>query len=89
MDLDDYGIIDTLTPSLVAAIDRGLNSEVTSSHARRVARMLVNFMENCSAAVPGVPDYSYIGRIEHMIESGVLVVCGGAESLIQCDVRLA
>lgn len=88
MELDDYGIIDALTPAMLAAIDQGLIAGVTSSHARRVARMIGTFMDAHTAAVPGLPDYYYLMRIENMIDSGVLVVTREADLLIQCDVRL-
>jgi hypothetical protein len=89
MAMEDYGIIDALTPAMLAAIDQGLIAEVTSSHARRVARMIGTFIGAHAAAVPGLPDYFYLMRIENMIESGVLVVTREAELRIQCDVRLA
>ena len=89
MDLDDYGIIDALTPAMLAAIDQGLVAEVSSARARKVAWMIGNFMEHSPAAIPGLPDYFYLLRIEQMIDSGVLVVSREAEYLGQCDVRLA
>jgi len=88
MDLDDYGVIDTLTPAALAAIDQGLISELTPSLPHKVARLVGNFMEHSPAAVPGLPDYFYLLRIEKMIESGVLVIIGEAEHLIKCDVQL-
>jgi hypothetical protein len=42
-----------------------------------------------AAAVPGLPDYYYLMRIENMIDSGLLVVTREADLLIQCEVRLA
>jgi hypothetical protein len=89
MELDDYGIIDALTPAMLAAIDQGLIDGVTSSRAGRVARMIGTFMGAHAAAVPGLPDSFYLMRIENMIDSGVLVVAREADLLIQCDVRLA
>jgi len=89
MDLEDYGIIDTLTPEMLAAIDQGLIAKVTSSGSQRVAGMIGDFMGSSPAAVPGIPDYFYLMRIEQMIDSGVLVVCREAEFLLQSDVRLA
>jgi hypothetical protein len=89
MELEDYGIIDALTPAMLAAIDQGLIDGMTSSRARRVALMIGTFMGTHAAAVPGLPDYYYLMRIENMIDSGVLVVTKEADLLIQCEVRLA
>jgi hypothetical protein len=89
MTLEDYGIIDTLTPAMLADIDRGLIDEVSSTRARKVARMIGEYMGSSSIAVPGLPDHFYLLRIEHMVDSGVLVVSKEAEDLIQCEVRLA
>jgi len=88
MDLDDYGIIDALTPAMLAAIDQGLVVEVSSSRARKVGWLIQNFMERSPAAMPGLPDYFYLLRIEHMVDSGVLLVSREAEYLMQSDVRL-
>jgi hypothetical protein len=89
MDLDDYGIIDALTPAMLAAIDQGLIAEVSSTRARKPGWMISNFMERSPAAVPGLPDYFYLLRIEHMIDSGVLVISRDADHLIRAEVRLA
>jgi hypothetical protein len=89
MDWDDYGIIDTLTPAMLAAIDQGLIADVSSSRPRKVAWMIGNFMMRSPAAVPGLYDYFYLVRLEHMLDSGVLVVSKEAEYLFHCEVRLA
>jgi hypothetical protein len=89
MEMGDYGIIDALTPAMLAAIDRGLTADVTSLRSRRAARLIGTFIGAHAAAVPGLPDYFYLTRIENMIDSGVLVVTKEAEFLMQCDVRLA
>ena len=65
-------LITVLTPAMLAAIDQGLIAGVTSSRARRVARMIGTFMDAHVAAVPGLPDYYYLMRIENMIDSGLL-----------------
>lgn len=89
MDLDDYGVIDALTPAVLESIDQGLVAELSSSRARRVAWIVQNFMEHSPAAVPGLPDYFYLVRIERMIESGRLAITEEAEHLVNCHVRLA
>jgi hypothetical protein len=89
MEMEDYGIIDALTPGILASIDQGLIAQVTSSRACRVARMIGTYMGAHAAAVPGLPDYFYLMRIQNMIDSGVLVVTKDADLLIQCDVGLA
>jgi hypothetical protein len=89
MELEDYGIIDALTPAMLAAIDQGLIDGVTSLRPGKVARIIGTFMGAHAAAVPGLPDYYYLLRIENMINSGVLVKTKEADLLIQCEVRLA
>jgi hypothetical protein len=78
-----------LTPAILTSIDQGLIAQVTSSRASRVARMIGTYMGSHAAAVPGLPDYFYLMRIQNMINSGVLVMTKEADLLIQCDVRLA
>jgi hypothetical protein len=51
--------------------------------------MIGTFMERSPDAVPGLPDYFYLLRIEQMVDSGVLVVSREAEYLMQSYVRLA
>jgi hypothetical protein len=89
MEIEDYGIIDALTPAILASIDQGLIAHVTSARACRVARMIGTYMGSHAVAVPGLPDYFYLMRIQNLIDSGVLVVTKDADLLIQCDVRLA
>jgi hypothetical protein len=91
MEIEDYGIIDALTPAMLASIDQGLCviAQVTSARACRVARMIGTYMGSHAVAVPGLPDYFYLMRIQNMIDSGVLVMTKEADLLIQCDVRLA
>ncbi len=81
--------MDALTPAVIAAIDQGLIAEISSSRARKVARLISHFMEQSKSAVPGLPDYFYLLRIEHMLDAGVLVISRDAEFLMQSDVRLA
>jgi hypothetical protein len=89
MELEDYAIIDALTPAMLAAIDQGLIDGMNSACAGGVARMIGTFMGAHAAAVPGLPDYYYLLRIESMIDSGILVITKEADLLIQCEVRLA
>jgi hypothetical protein len=89
MGLDDLGIIDTLTPEMLVAIDEGLTSQITSARARRVARIIGTFISAHAAHVPGLPDHFYLIRIERMIDSGALVVTQEDELLMKCEVRLA
>jgi hypothetical protein len=74
---------------MLADIDRGLIAEVSSSRSHKVARMIGKYVGSSPIEVPGLPDYFYLLRIEHMVHSGVLVVSREAEDLIQCEVRLA
>jgi hypothetical protein len=45
MDLEDYGIIDALTPEVLGAIDEGLIAELVPGGTRKVAAMIGRFMQ--------------------------------------------
>src|SRR5580698_3813474 len=89
MDLGDYGIVDALTPAELAAIDRDLVAGISTTKPRKIGGMIQTFMERSTAAVPGLPDYFYLLRIEQMINAGVLVISTEAEDLMHCVVQLA
>jgi hypothetical protein len=88
MDLEDYGIIDALTPQMLDAIDAGLVAALAPGKTRKVAAMIGRFMESSPAAVAGLPDYFYLLRIEQMIDSGKLIVVEEHEHLIRSSVSL-
>ncbi len=88
MGLEDYGIVDELTPAALNAIDQGLIAEL-SRRERKVSWLIGDFMGSSAAAIPGLPDYFYLLRIEQMVDSGVLVVSSESEHLVHCKVRLA
>ena len=85
--LDDYGIIDALTPEVLGAIDEGLIAELETGGTRKVAAMIGRFMQSSPAAVLGLPDY-YLFRVEQMIGSGNLIVVEEHEHLMRSSVRL-
>ena len=89
MDLADYGIVDALTPTVLAAIDRDLVADIAPSLPRNVGGLIRTFVERSTAAVPGLPDYFYLLRIEQMINAGVLAISSEADDLMHCEVRLA
>jgi hypothetical protein len=88
MDLEDYGIIDALTPEMLGAIDEGLIAELAAGKTRKVAAMIGMFMGSSPAAVSGLPDYFYLLRVEQMIGSGRLLVVDEGEYLMRSTVRL-
>jgi hypothetical protein len=88
MDLDDYGIIDALTPEVLGAIDEGLIADLVPGGTRKVAAMIGRFLQSSPAAVSGLPDYFYLLRVEQMIGSGKLIVVEEREHLMRSSVRL-
>ena len=87
MDLEDYGIIDALTPEALAAIDEGLIADLETGGTRKVAAMIGRFIQSSPAAVSGLPDYFYLLRVEQMIDSGKLIVVEEREHLMRSSVR--
>jgi hypothetical protein len=87
MDLEDYGLIDALTPEMLSAIDKQLIAELATGRTSKVAGLLGRFILNSPAAV--LPDYFYLLRVEQMIESGKLMVVEERENLMQSSVRLS
>jgi hypothetical protein len=83
----DYGIIDSLSIETLHVIDAALLFSVTLS-PRSVRALVVSVMES-SAAVPGLPDWFYIERIEHLLNGGDLIIIEEHEALLQCKVRSA
>ena len=87
MDLEDYGIIDTLTPQMLAAIDEGLMAELVPEATRQVCTIIGRFMQGSPAAVSGLPDYFYLLRLEQMIDAGKLIVVDERDHLMRSSVR--
>jgi hypothetical protein len=87
MDLEDYGIIDTLTPEALDEIDEGLIAELVPGEAGKVAAIIGRFMQTSPGAVSGLPDYFYLLRVEQMIDSGKLIVVDERENLMRSSVR--
>lgn len=80
MQPEDYGIIDSLTPGMLHAIDTAM-IEFTSSRPRKVIVVVTHVMESSSAAIPGLPDWFYFDRVGELVEQGVLdVVAEGEDS---------
>jgi hypothetical protein len=75
---EDYGIIDSLTPEMLLAIDSAMIGFV-SSRPRKVIMIVRHILEKSSAAVPGLPDWFYMDRIGYLLEEGVLVVVAEGE----------
>jgi hypothetical protein len=75
---EDYGIIDSLTPEMLLAIDSAMIRSVSAS-PRKVITIVRHILEKSSAAVPGLPDWFYIDRVEYLVEEGVLIVVAEGE----------
>ena len=73
MQREDYGIIDSLTPEMLHAIDSAM-IELVSSSPRKVIAIARYMLEKSPAAVPGLHDWFYMDRIGELIEDRALVV---------------
>ena len=83
----DYGIIDSLSAETLHGIDAATLS-LASSRPRSVRSIVMSAMES-PAAVPGLPDWFYIERVEQMINSGDLIIVEERDLLLQCKVQSA
>ena len=70
---EDYGIIDSLTPEMLHAIDSEI-IRLASSSPRKSISIVRHILEKSPAAIPGLPDWFYMDRIGELVEDGVLVV---------------
>ena len=80
MQREDYGIIDSLTPEMLHAIDSAMIGFVTS-RPQKVTAVVCYMLEKSLAAIPGLPDWFYMDRIGELIEGGILVVVTEGEDL--------
>jgi hypothetical protein len=78
MQEEDYGIIDSLTPQMLHAIDSAMIAS-TSSRPRKAIAIVSYILDSSSAAIPGLPDWFYFDRIGELVEQGVLVVVAEGE----------
>jgi hypothetical protein len=80
MQAEDYGIIDSLTPEMLQAIDSAM-IEFTLSRPREVIALVTYIFETSSAAIPGLPDWFYFDRVGELVERGLLdVVAEGKDT---------
>ena len=70
---EDYGIIDSLTPETLHAIDSEI-IRLASSGPRKTISIVRHILEKSPAAIPGLHDWFYMDRIGELVEDGVLVV---------------
>ena len=77
---EDFGIIDSVTPEMLRAIDAAMIGYV-SSHPRKVVAIVRYIVEESSAAIPGLPDWFYMDRTAELIGAGLLVVVTEGEDL--------
>ena len=80
MQREDYGIVDSLTPETLHAIDSAMIA-FASSRPRKVIAIVRHMCELSPAAEPGLPEWFYMERIGELLEDGafVLVVEGADE----------
>ena len=88
MQEEDYGIIDSLTPEMLHAIDSAIVGYV-STHQRKVVSIARYIVEESPAVIPGLLDWYYMDRIAQLIEVGSLVVITEGEDLRSHVVRPA
>jgi hypothetical protein len=81
----DYGIIDSLTSETLQDIDAALLSFAASS-PRSVGAIVAKLMES-QTAVPGLPDWFYVERVEQLIDCGSLTIIEERDLLLQCKVQ--
>jgi hypothetical protein len=77
---EDYGIIDSLTPQMLRAVDSAM-IDYLSSRPRKVGAIVRYILEESSAAIPGLPDFVYMDRIARLIEAGSVLVVREGEDL--------
>jgi len=73
MQPDDYGLIDSLTPGMLQAIDSVI-IDFTSAKPRRAITVVGHVMDSSSAAIPGLSDWFYFDRVSELIDCGELQV---------------
>lgn len=77
---EDYGIIDSLTPEMLQAIDSAMIGFL-ASRPRKVVAVVRHIVEESTAGIPGLPDWFYMDRIGELIEAGSLIVVTEGEDL--------
>jgi len=82
----DYGIIDSVTPQMVQAIDSAMINFV-SLRPRKVVAIMRYMLEESSAEIPWLPDWFFLDRVAELIDARALVVVTEAESLLSNVVK--
>ena len=80
MQKEDYGIIDSLTPQTLHAIDSAMINFV-SSRPRRVIAIVRYMVEESSAAIPWLPDWFFLDRVAELTDAHALVVVSEGKDL--------
>src|SRR5215470_15133418 len=80
MQKEDYGIVDSLTPETLLAIDSAMIKFV-SSRPRKVIAIVRYMVEESSAAIPWLPDWFFLDRVAELIDSRAMVVVTEGEDL--------
>lgn len=80
MQKEDYGIIDSLTPQMLQAIDSAMVNFVSSCPCKVIA--IMRYMAEKSAAeIPWLPDWFFLDRVAELIDAHALVVLTEGEDL--------
>jgi hypothetical protein len=88
MQPEDYGLIDSLSPDMLQAIDSVI-IDFTSVKPRRVIRIVGHVMDSSSAAIPGLQDWFYFDRVSALIDLGELQVLREGEDFRFDEVTVA
>lgn len=81
MQREDYGIIDSLTPQTLQAVDSAM-IDLVSSRPRKVIAIVRYMVEEYSAAAtPWLPDWFYLDRVAELIGAHALVVVAEGQDL--------
>jgi hypothetical protein len=80
MQKQDYGIIDSLTPQMLQAIDSAMVNFV-SSCPRKVIAIMRYMFEKPPAEIPWLPDWFFLDRVAELIDAHALVVVTEGEDL--------
>lgn len=80
MQREDYGIIDSLTPQTLQAVDSAMIALV-SSRPRKVIAIVRYMVEEHSTTIPWLPDWFYLDRVAELIDAHALVVVAEGKDL--------
>jgi hypothetical protein len=80
MEMEDYGIYDSLTPNICQAIDSAM-IEFVASQPRKVTAIVRYMCEQAPDPIPALHDWFYMDRIAELIGHGQLRVVTDGEDI--------